>query len=736
MSTSTTPALAGALSPAALFAAGYEGLISITPPAAPLAPGSKLTTASLGKAPGRRLPSGLWIGYNWRAHTATEDDLRQWAKDGANVGLRSDRYPSLDIDCLDEAVAGIVANIALEMLGPAPVRYGRAPKRLLLYRLADGADPISRMRLHLDKKTAGGNESHLIELLGRGSQFLVWGIHPATLAPYRWDNGGPPAAHELTPITRAQVEQLFERLVAEFEALGWTCSREGDGYDRERANVEQSALVAPSIDALQDLVAKIPNTDALFPGRGDYITMGVAIRAAAGNDIEAGLDAFSEWASRHVKDHRVQGNPETARADYERFRGPFSIGWPWLEDQARRAGHSDAPLTFDVVADAPVAPPPPAPTPAPPKLSARPFADVTPQRTEWLLPGRIARQQITTVNGWPGEGKTSVMIDITARLSQGQQLPDGTKPPRPLRVLFLSTEDSESVLKLRLAAAGADMRRVLTIPDTELHHLKLPSRKATWVRLLRELAIDVIVTDPMKAFLDDGLDDIREQHARQFMMALRQVAEEANVAAVCIRHPNKATAGGHSSAVTSASGNLAFTAAARIELVVGRMPDNDEVRALAPVKNNLAAPPVALLYTIVAKEVPFDDGGPAEKVAAIKWQGVDADVTGDDLLARREDRESRSKLTEAKAFLANFLEFGPVERSAVLAAAKKHGISDRTLERARRSVGWAASVGNLRTGGKSIWGLPGQSVADFGARVEHTGTEVGPANLEDITGAA
>src|SRR5438876_6492338 len=93
----------------------------------------------------------------------------------------------------------------------------------------------------------------------------------------------------------------------------------------------------------------------------------------------------------------------------------------------------------------------------------------------------ISRQQITMINGWPGEGKTSVVIDIVARMTRGEQLPDGTKTPHPLRVMFLSTEDSESILHLRLRAAGADMSRVFTVPDTKLRHLTLPSHRGTWV---------------------------------------------------------------------------------------------------------------------------------------------------------------------------------------------------------------------------------------------------------------
>ena len=49
----------------------------------------------------------------------------------------------------------------------------------------------------------------------------------------------------------------------------------------------------------------------------------------------------------------------------------------------------------------------------------------------------------------------------------------------------------------------------------------------------------------MMAFLDDSLKSIAEQDARKFMLALREVVFETNAAGICIRHPNKATAGGN-----------------------------------------------------------------------------------------------------------------------------------------------------------------------------------------------
>lgn len=343
----------------------------------------------------------------------------------------------------------------------------------------------------------------------------------------------------------------------------------------------------------------------------------------------------------------------------------------------------------------------------------RPFSEVESVPIEWLLPGRLARREITMINGWPGEGKTSVVIDIAAKLSRGMKLPDGSMPPGPLRVLVVSTEDNESVLKLRLRAAGADLDQVFTVGEL-VEQMRLPSGRQLWIDLIREHSIDVVVVDPLMAFIDDGLKNIAEQDARKVMQALREVLLETNAAAFCIRHPNKATASGNMNAVSAASGSLAFTAAARIEMIVGRLPNSENTRALACVKNNLAAMPPTLLYTIEASVIELSEAdGLTQEVASVNWAGVDDSITAEDLLARRESREVRTRLDEAKRFLESMLGDGPVSRTEVLKAARRQGIEKRTLERARSEIGWTQTDGNLRYGGTQVWGLKGQSLDEY-----------------------
>jgi len=496
-----------------------------------------------------------------------------------------------------------------------------------------------------------------------------------------------------------RAERVY-RVASSKEPAAWTGDTEATPA-AETIPAARPAEEAPDIERVRKAVACIPNDEKM--DRQRYVGMAHMIQGAL---CEAGRDIFLEWAGGWTGG---DVNPDEDERVWDTLP-PSQVGWYELWHVAAGHGFDAIPeIQADAQSDfkAEGEPPPSLVR----RLRVSNFDKIADKAVEWLLPGRLARHQITMLNGWPGEGKTSVAIDLVAKLSRGQPLIDGTAPTRALRVLVCSTEDSQTVLKNRLRAAAADLERVFTVPDTMLDHLKLPSKQQNWIDLVRDLQIDVILVDPMMSFVDDNLKSISEQDARKFALALRQVCEETRAAALCIRHPNKATAGGHMNPVSAASGSLAFTAAARIELLVGRLPDSDDDRAMAHVKNNLSAPPVALVYRIKSAALEFDGG--SDSVAAVEWLTRDDTITADDLLARRESREVRTQLAEAKEFLERRLADGPDASASVTADATQQGIAERTLRRAREQVGWSEYVGSPRYGGITVWGLKRHTMKDY-----------------------
>jgi hypothetical protein len=84
------------------------------------------------------------------------------------------------------------------------------------------------------------------------------------------------------------------------------------------------------------------------------------------------------------------------------------------------------------------------------------MADVEPESIDWLWPGRVARGKITMIAGDPGLGKSTVTLDMAARVSTGRPWPDAPDVSTPVgSVILLSAEDGlADTIRPRLDAAG------------------------------------------------------------------------------------------------------------------------------------------------------------------------------------------------------------------------------------------------------------------------------------------
>jgi len=192
-----------------LYDAGYRDLVSVIPPDAAMSPNSRIKLDQRGKVPGLHGVRG-WYGYKWDANT-DENLPERIDRHGANIGLRAHRFPGLDLDTEDPGLTRVVSNIANEILGPAPVRFSREPRRLLMYR-TDA--PFPKRAAVIQYKGA----SHVVEMLSSGQQYLVYGRHPSGI-DYRWE-GFLNDPSKLTPVTEEKVDAFFRVLATRLGERG------------------------------------------------------------------------------------------------------------------------------------------------------------------------------------------------------------------------------------------------------------------------------------------------------------------------------------------------------------------------------------------------------------------------------------------------------------------------------------------------------------------------------------
>jgi putative DNA primase/helicase len=233
----------------------------------------------------------------WQSVRVTDAEVRRWAAvypQATNTGIRTKLSPAIDIDVLDEGVAGKLERMALDVIGDDTLRrVGLAPKRLLLFR----ADVPFRKASTPDFMC--GDVKHSVEVLADGQKFTAFGIHPDTRREYSWNSDplGMPRSY-LPILTAAQADTIVTEAARMMSAAGWIAK--GSGTRAEGYASGGSAPRSP-LACLTECVGAIPNNDETW---GDWARVGLAIYDASGGSDE-GFAVFDAW-SRNSSKYREQ----------------------------------------------------------------------------------------------------------------------------------------------------------------------------------------------------------------------------------------------------------------------------------------------------------------------------------------------------------------------------------------------------------------------------------------------
>ena len=89
------------------------------------------------------------------------------------------------------------------------------------------------------------------------------------------------------------------------------------------------------------------------------------------------------------------------------------------------------------------------------------YSEIQAEPVRWLWYPYIAIGKITLLQGDPGDGKSTMMMNIIAELSKGGNSPDGNELGRPQRVIYQCSEDGVAdTIKPRLEKCGANCENV------------------------------------------------------------------------------------------------------------------------------------------------------------------------------------------------------------------------------------------------------------------------------------
>jgi hypothetical protein len=357
------------------------------------------------------------------------------------------------------------------------------------------------------------------------------------------------------------------------------------------------------------------------------------------------------------------------------------------------------------------------------------LGDVMPERVTWLAPGFLPLGKFVIVEGDPGQGKSTLTLEICARVTRGQSVL-GAPPREPRNVVLVTYEDGlADTVRPRIDALGGDANRVyvfraVAIGDADERPPTFPDDVSRLQAIIRKYDAALVILDPLGAALSDAIDSHKDAAVRRVTARLAQLAEDTSACILGVRHLTKAAA---SNAVRAGGGSIAFIGAARVALLVSEHPDDrgkpqhERRRVLATVKNNLAPHAPSRIFELYQPE--------GHEHPRIRLLG-ETTLSADDLNAVHADAapEERDQASERGDWLREILRDGPLDSKELRKLAREAGYNERTLRRTAQSIGVQfRREGNGRNH-RTVWELTALGTQNATAAI--------PTCRDNVSGAA
>lgn len=311
------------------------------------------------------------------------------------------------------------------------------------------------------------------------------------------------------------------------------------------------------------------------------------------------------------------------------------------------------------------------------------FSAVTQRRVEWLWYPYIPYGKLTILQGDPGEGKSTFMLNIAALLTKGKKMPDGFHVAEPQRVVYQTAEDNlADTVKPRLVTAGADCSRIAYIVD-ENNPLTLEDTRIE--KVIQHTNARLFILDPLQAYLSQDSDMFSAGRMRHQLKCLADIAAKYKCAIVVIGHMNKASGEKN---LYRGLGSIDIAAIARSVLMISRDKNDSSMRYMFPVKSSLAPEGSTIAFSFDQK-------------TGLRWIGQ-CQVDREQI----EDCEiDDSKKALARRIVLEMLCDQDIYSRDILDKLKLMGMSERTINTAKKELG----VTSYRKDGAWFWHLDDRS---------------------------
>lgn len=317
------------------------------------------------------------------------------------------------------------------------------------------------------------------------------------------------------------------------------------------------------------------------------------------------------------------------------------------------------------------------------------YSDVKSEPVKWLWYPYIAIGKVTLLQGDPGDGKSTMMMNFIAELSKGGATPDGVAFGRPHKIIYQCSEDKAcDTIKPRLEAAGADCRNIAFINEEVHEGLTLDDERIR--NAIIEASPKLVVIDPIQSYIENDSDMQIAVRARKIMRRIGMWASTYNCAIVLIGHLSKKESGKE---IYRGLGSIDLAASVRSVLHVQRNPDDEDIRIVKQIKNNLA-PKGKDLHFEIRSSTGFRW---LEESEAVEVPTVTIEPTGSFI--------PKSKHELAAVLIKKALANGPMESMEIKKLMAEYRIGDKTMNEVKAELG----IKPYRKMRSWYWVLPGNT---------------------------
>ncbi|WP_455500489.1 AAA family ATPase [Gemmiger sp.] len=311
------------------------------------------------------------------------------------------------------------------------------------------------------------------------------------------------------------------------------------------------------------------------------------------------------------------------------------------------------------------------------------MSDVVQRSAEYLIHPYLPKGMITVLGGVSGVGKTWLAL-LWASFVSNQFAAD-----EPGAVYYFTQENDPSIVLLpRLKSLGAELSRI-AVQKMDEQGVTLDDPRLETAALM--VPPKLVIFDPIQSYLGARVEMNKANEVRPILDWLGRFAQRYNCAVVLVSHMSKPGAN-NTDALDRLLGSSDFRNAARSIVIVGRDPDEPNVRVFAHAKNSIGEPGPSYRYRV------GDDG--------IEMLG-ECDLTANDIIKVASGKPGRPVGSAAVEDLRAFLEpRGWATADEVWQMCDKKGYTHRTIQRAGKQL----RVKHLQAGGgknrRDWWLLP------------------------------